>query len=61
MKDISKRWSAWCFGVLISVVVVRIFSDEAIGWAPFIGVAIGGLVGTSVVMGVKRVIKSRES
>lgn len=60
MKDLFKRWSAWCFGVLISVVIVRMFSDKAIDWGLFIGLAIGGLIGTSVVMGVKRIFISRE-
>ena len=60
MKELIKRWSAWCFGVLISIGIVRIFSDQAIDWGLFIGLAIGGLVGTSVVIGVKRVFTNRE-
>lgn len=61
MKNVFKRWSAWCFGVLISIVIVRIFSDKAIDWGLFIGLAIGGLIGTSVVIGIRRVFSSGKS
>lgn len=61
INDLFKRWLAWCGGAIISVFIIKIFTDESYDWGRFIGMCAGGIVGISIVIGIKKAIRNSEN
>lgn len=51
-----KSWIGWVFGVLISVFIIGIWKNREVDWGHFVTLSIGGLVGTAIGLGIKKVI-----
>lgn len=50
----------WLIGVLIAVFIVSLWKNGEVEWERFVGLGIGGLIGT-VILGIMKAIKNKEN
>ena len=61
IKSLLNSWLGWVFGVLIGVFIISFWRNEKVDWGHFITLNIGGLIGTVIVLGLKKAVKNAES
>ncbi|MGR9050697.1 hypothetical protein ACQ4XT_18840 [Halobacillus faecis] len=57
IKKFFKSWIGWMFGVLAGIFIISLWNGGEIDWSLLIGLGIGGLIGTSIGMGIKKNFK----
>lgn len=60
MRSFFKSWIGWMIGVLAAIVIISLWNGGGIDWSLFIGLGIGGLIGTCIGLGMKKAFKKEE-
>ncbi len=61
IKRFFKSWIGWMVGVLAGIILISLWNGEGIDWSLVIGLCIGGLIGTTIGIGVKKTFKKEEN
>ncbi|GEN52756.1 hypothetical protein [Halobacillus faecis] len=56
-----KSWFGWMIGVLVGISLISLWNGEGIDWSLIIGLSIGGLIGTSIGIGLKKNLKKEKN
>ena len=51
-----KSWIGWVIGVLIGLIIIGLWKNREVDWGNFFTLSIAGLVGTTIGLGIKKVI-----
>lgn len=61
IKSFLKSWLGWVIGSLISIFIISLWNGGEVDWGLFAALNIGGLIGTIIGFGIRKVIKYVES
>lgn len=61
IKRFLKSWFGWMVGVLAGIFLISLWNGEGIDWSLVVGLCIGGLIGTTIGIGVKKTLKKEEN
>ncbi|REJ10933.1 hypothetical protein DYE48_00585 [Halobacillus trueperi] len=61
IKRFFKSWIGWMAGVFAGIFLISLWDGGEVDWRLFIGLGIGGLIGTSIGIGIKKTFKKEEN